>query len=210
MCAPFPPESADFGSAKVQATHAGQATTRGGGTEGWQSPEVMMDEGATSASDIFSLGLIFFFVLTEGGHCFGELGTKRTRAMLRFATTDLEDEEEVAEADAKVGRRVAAALSAAGSPSREDADLLAKMLSLIPGRRPTADDVLGSATLREAAAAAEEEEELRECVVCLDGEPTFAVVPCGHRCLCEGCRGAAARECPLCRGPSQGTMRIYE
>ena len=197
----------------MQTTHAGQATTRGGGTEGWQSPEVMVEDGATSASDIFSLGLIFFFVLTEGGHCFGELGTKRTRAMLRFATTDLDDEEEVEEADAKVGRRVAAALSAAGSPSREDADLLAKMLSLIPGRRPTADDVLGSATLREAAAAAaaaEGEEELRECVVCLDGEPTFAVVPCGHRCLCEGCRWAAASECPLCRGPSQGTMRIFE
>ena len=114
----------------MQATHAGQATTRGGGTEGWQSPEVMVEDGATSASDIFSLGLIFFFVLTEGGHCFGELGTKRTRAMMRFATTDLEDVEEVAEADAKVGRRVAAALSAAGSPSREDADLVAKMLLL--------------------------------------------------------------------------------
>ena len=35
---------------------------RGGGTEGWQSPEAMLNEGATCSSDIFSLGLIFFFV----------------------------------------------------------------------------------------------------------------------------------------------------
>ena len=127
------PLSADFGSAKVQATHAGQATTRGGGTEGWQSPEAMVNEGATQASDIFSLGLIFFFVLTGGGHPFGALGAKRTKAMMRLATTDLDEEEEVAEADAKVGRRVASALvAAAGFASREDADLIAKMLRLAP------------------------------------------------------------------------------
>jgi len=131
----------------VQATHAGQATTRGGGTEGWQSPEVMMDEGATTASDIFSLGLLFFFVLTEGKHCFGELGAKRTRAMTRFATTDVEEEEEVAEADAKVGKRVAAALAG----GEGDAELIAKMLRLVPGGRPSAEEVLGSELLREPA-----------------------------------------------------------
>ena len=54
------------------------------------------------------------------------------------------------------------------------------------------------------------EAELRECVVCLDGEPTYAVLPCGHRCLCAGCREAAARECPLCRAPANGTVRIFE
>ena len=65
--------SSDFGSAKVQSAHTGQATTRGGGTEGWQSPEAILNDGATQASDVFSLGLLYFFVLTEGGHCFGEL-----------------------------------------------------------------------------------------------------------------------------------------
>ena len=79
---------------------------------------------------------------------------------------------------------------------------------LVPERRPTAEEVLGSESLRETVAA--EEAEPRECVVCLDGEPTFAVSPCGHRCLCAGCLGAAAQECPLCRTPSEGTMRIYE
>ena len=198
----------------MQATHAGQATTRGGGTEGWQSPEVMVDEGATTASDIFSLGLLFFFVLTEGGHCFGELGAKRTRAMMRFATTDVDDAEEVGEADAKVAKRVAAALGAGDAA----AELISSMLRLQPGRRPSAKEVLGSAVLcdkEEVATGTKEEEkeesaQLLECCVCLDGEPTYAVLPCGHRCLCEGCRGAAKHECPVCRTPAQGTVRIFE
>ena len=199
---------ADFGSAKVQDTHAGQATTRGGGTEGWQSPEAMVNEGATQASDVFSLGLLLFFVLSEeGGHPFGA-ASKRTRAMLRFATTDLDDAEEVEEADAKVSKRVAAALGAG-----EDAELVSAMLRLDPGSRPSAEAVLESATLREhpaAGAQQQEEEEVAECVVCLDSSPTHAVLPCGHRCLCAGCVGAAARECPVCRTPSQGTVRIFE
>ena len=71
----------------MHAAHGGQATTRGGGTEGWQSPETIVGEGATTASDIFSLGLVFFFVLTGGGHPFGEDARKRSRAMSRFAGT---------------------------------------------------------------------------------------------------------------------------
>ena len=200
---------ADFGSAKVQATHAGQATTRGGGTEGWQSPEVMVDEGATTASDIFSLGLLFFFVLTEGKHAFGALGAKRTRAMTRFAMADLEEDKEVEEADTKVSKRVAAAMGAGDAA----AELVSSMLRLKPGRRPSAREVLGSVVLREreeATGAEEESSLLRECCVCLDAEPTYAVLPCGHRCLCAGCRGAAKRECPVCRTPAQGTLRIFE
>ena len=192
----------------MQSAHAGQATTRGGGTEGWQSPEAMLNDGATQASDVFSLGLIFFFVLSGGEHPFGEAGVMRTRAMMRFATTDVEEGEEVEDADAKVKRRVASALSASGGPaSSEDAELVAEMLRLVPGRRPSAEAVLASAVLSETAAAAEL---VRECVVCLDAEPTFAVLPCGHRCLCAGCRGAAAQACPLCRKPTDGTVRIFE
>ena len=179
----------------------------------------MVNEGTMQASDVFSLGLLFFYVLSEGGHPFGEIG-KRTRAMMRFATTDLDDEEEVEEADAKVAKRVEAALREGGSPPG-DAELIAAMLRLAPESRPSAETVLGSVVLGNKAAAAvaedevaagqqQHEEEPAECVVCLDGVPSYAVVPCGHRCLCKGCRGAAARECPVCRTPSQRTMRIFE
>ena len=38
----------------------------------------------------------------------------------------------------------------------------------------------------------------RDCVVCLDGEATHILAPCGHRCVCAVC-SAHVTECPLCR-----------
>mmetsp|Transcript_84678 Transcript_84678/g.137293 ORF Transcript_84678/g.137293 Transcript_84678/m.137293 type:complete len:389 (-) Transcript_84678:28-1194(-) len=46
------------------------------------------------------------------------------------------------------------------------------------------------------------------CVVCLDNKAVFAIVPCGHRCVCEGC-SAALSLCPMCRGPKEGLLRIF-
>ena len=53
------------------------------------------------------------------------------------------------------------------------------------------------------------------CVVCLDAAPTFAVVPCGHRCLCSRCVVqvlATTRVCPLCRASMDGcgALQIFE
>ena len=58
------------------------------------------------------------------------------------------------------------------------------------------------------------EEDAKLCVVCLDWERTFAVVPCGHHCLCQDCLDkvlASDRQCPVCREPMQGigAIRIY-
>ena len=40
------------------------------------------------------------------------------------------------------------------------------------------------------------------CGVCLDSEATFAAVPCGHKCVCEGCSvdllASPLRTCPVC------------
>lgn len=50
------------------------------------------------------------------------------------------------------------------------------------------------------------------CVVCHDEEANFAVVPCGHVCLCSTCSDICIRDdrpCPLCRVNIQNTMRIY-
>lgn len=50
------------------------------------------------------------------------------------------------------------------------------------------------------------------CVVCFHGASDYAIVPCGHKCLCEQCstkfKGAAAL-CPVCRGSVQMTMKIF-
>jgi len=46
------------------------------------------------------------------------------------------------------------------------------------------------------------------CVVCLDQKAIMAFVPCGHRCVCEGC-SAILNDCPMCRAPKQSVVRIF-
>ncbi len=49
-----------------------------------------------------------------------------------------------------------------------------------------------------------------ECVVCLEEPKTLVMVPCGHYCLCAGCKSQMSTacgvvnggfKCPLCRNP---------
>lgn len=47
----------------------------------------------------------------------------------------------------------------------------------------------------------------RECRACMDVLPLLAMLPCGHRTLCQGCaEDWVARNpvCPLCRGGVKG------
>lgn len=58
----------------------------------------------------------------------------------------------------------------------------------------------------------EEEEESKLCVVCWEVAATHAMVPCGHRCVCEDHAALimkGAGECPMCRGAVQTAVRIY-
>ena len=58
---------------------------------------------------------------------------------------------------------------------------------------------------------AEENESLNECVVCIDAPSTVAVVPCGHKCLCEACseRIQVGDPCPVCRCTVSMTMTVF-
>jgi hypothetical protein len=47
-----------------------------------------------------------------------------------------------------------------------------------------------------------------ECAICWDGDPEYAVVPCGHRCLCANCSKAVS-ECPVCRGEMTAVLRVF-
>jgi hypothetical protein len=47
-----------------------------------------------------------------------------------------------------------------------------------------------------------------ECSICLDGDAEYAVVPCGHRCLCASCIKAVS-ECPMCRGAITAVLRVF-
>ncbi|XP_026470548.1 serine/threonine-protein kinase/endoribonuclease IRE2-like, partial [Ctenocephalides felis] len=41
------------------------------GTEGWIAPEIIKEERSTAAVDVFSLGCVFYYVLSHGAHPFG-------------------------------------------------------------------------------------------------------------------------------------------
>ncbi|ODM96120.1 Serine/threonine-protein kinase/endoribonuclease IRE1 [Orchesella cincta] len=72
----------DFGISKNLAENRSSATiTSGSGTEGWMAPEILQYKvnaspnrkpTMTRASDIFALGCVYYYVLTEGNHPFGD------------------------------------------------------------------------------------------------------------------------------------------
>jgi hypothetical protein len=47
-----------------------------------------------------------------------------------------------------------------------------------------------------------------ECAICFDDDAEFAVIPCGHRCLCASCIKAVS-ECPVCRGAMTAILRVF-
>jgi hypothetical protein len=61
-----------------------------------------------------------------------------------------------------------------------------------------------------ARPAADEE---NMCVVCFDAPKEYAIVPCGHQCVCAGCAEQLTKTrtpmCPVCRGPIRETMKVF-
>lgn len=57
-----------------------------------------------------------------------------------------------------------------------------------------------------------EETEIKNCVICLDGKPNHVLVPCGHLCLCQGCKSNYNQFnsiCPICRVKIQSIIKIF-
>ena len=52
----------------------------------------------------------------------------------------------------------------------------------------------------------------QECSICMDREAQYAMIPCGHLCMCELCAVDAAlniRDCPICRARVHKKVKIY-
>jgi len=49
-----------------------------------------------------------------------------------------------------------------------------------------------------------------ECSICLDAEAVIALMPCGHRCVCEAPACMLQQLCPICRKPVVEAKRIYD
>lgn len=132
----------------------GATTGRAAGTSGWRAPELLLDDDsrdismvdasthsgsgsvlvtdglmpgsrrATRAIDIFSLGLVFFYVLTNGSHPF-DCGDRYMR-----------------EVNIRKGSYNLNLLDALGDFAEEAKDLIASMLDADPKRRPPAREVM--------------------------------------------------------------------
>ena len=60
-----------------------------------------------------------------------------------------------------------------------------------------------------AEGALERQEQARECPVCLDGQRSHALAPCGHA-LCGLCAPRqVGRPCPECRVPVESQARVF-
>lgn len=132
----------------------GATTGRAAGTSGWRAPELLLDDDAreismvdasthsgsgsvlvndglmpgsrraTRAIDIFSLGLVFFYVLTNGSHPF-DCGDRYMR-----------------EVNIRKGSYNLQLLDSLGDFAEEAKDLIASMLDADPKRRPPAREVM--------------------------------------------------------------------
>ncbi|KAF6844610.1 Serine/threonine-protein kinase ppk4 [Colletotrichum musicola] len=130
----------------------GATTGRAAGTSGWRAPELLLDDDArdiamvdsinsgsgsilvgsdmmsnrraTRSIDIFSLGLVFFYVLTNGLHPF-DCGDRYMR-----------------EVNIRKGNFNLTPLESLGDVAPEAKDLIKQMLSADPKQRPTAREVM--------------------------------------------------------------------
>ncbi|GBP65201.1 hypothetical protein EVAR_50008_1 [Eumeta japonica] len=65
----------DFGLSKKLNIGRASFSRRSGvtGTDGWIAPEMINGERTTTSVDIFSLGCVFYYVLSKGSHPFGDV-----------------------------------------------------------------------------------------------------------------------------------------
>eukprot|EP00080_Pristionchus_pacificus_P022594 PDM82614.1 protein kinase [Pristionchus pacificus] len=74
---------ADFGLCK-EISHGKDFTVCSGvvGTDGWMPPEALKGENTSYPWDIFALGCIYYYVLTDGSHPFGDSAVLRSSKIL--------------------------------------------------------------------------------------------------------------------------------
>ena len=55
--------------------------------------------------------------------------------------------------------------------------------------------------------------EENECAVCFDAPKIMLIVPCGHKCMCNGCATQlknGGHSCPICRGPINSILKVID
>ncbi|KAK3867629.1 hypothetical protein Pcinc_026925 [Petrolisthes cinctipes] len=89
----------DFGLCKRLETGRMSFSKRSGvtGTEGWIAPEMMLNTSRpTCKVDIFSLGCVYYYMLTKGKHPFGSVLDRQSNIISgKYKLDDLNDEKDV-------------------------------------------------------------------------------------------------------------------
>lgn len=87
----------DFGLCKKLNVGKASFSRRSGitGTEGWIAPEMLRGQRTTTSVDIFSLGCVFYYVISNGKHPFGD--TLKRQANILSGEYDLTELNEVNE-----------------------------------------------------------------------------------------------------------------
>jgi len=109
----------DFGLCKKLKVGRMSFSRRSGvaGTEGWIAPEMLLGHRSTTCMvDIFSMGCVYFYLLTNGKHPFGENFHRQANILSGKANMDLLDREK----------------------QNVDVTLIEKMVSFEPNDRPPA------------------------------------------------------------------------
>lgn len=47
------------------------------------------------------------------------------------------------------------------------------------------------------------------CVICLDNISEFALIPCGHVCVCKNCKIFLKKKCPICNTNINNILEIF-
>ncbi|XP_043279722.1 serine/threonine-protein kinase/endoribonuclease IRE1 isoform X2 [Venturia canescens] len=111
----------DFGLCKKLQLGRMSFSRRSGitGTDGWIAPEILNGERTTCAVDIFSLGCVFYYVLSRGKHPFGD--PLRRQANILCGESNLLSLQSVTESDKQSALILIRAMIASDPTSRPSA-----------------------------------------------------------------------------------------
>jgi serine/threonine protein kinase len=161
-------------------------------TRRWMAPESLTHRSYSHKSDVYSFGMLLWEMWSSG-----------TIPYASFSD------------DERVARRVLSGLrpdKPEGCPESVY-KLMQTCWKAAAADRPTFAQLKMS--IQDAYAAEVASQSAREnenlCVWCMDKPADYAVLPCGHKCLCEADSAAivAMNGCPVCRGPVQRCARIW-
>jgi hypothetical protein len=117
-------------------------------------------------------------------------------------------EAERARAAAEEAAAAAAVKAAAEEAAAAKRQQLEQEMEALDARRRQLQAELGS-----GSGTPQTDAEETMCVVCFDAPKEYAIVPCGHQCVCEACAELMTKArtpmCPVCRGPIRETMRVF-